>query len=277
MHAASVGHQCPECVAEGRRTQRPARTAFGGSHAGQQGYATKALIAINVVMLIISTLSSRSANALAGGSNLGGLVGGNTPLMDRLGVIGKCRVGGTDFNPIYQACGIAHDNEYYRLFTAMFMHFGILHLLLNMYALWVLGRALEQMLGPGRFLGLYLVAGLGGNVAAYLFQPTALSAGASTAIFGLFAALFLALRKMGLNASAVLPVIIINLVFTLLVPGISIAGHVGGLITGALAGAGVVYAPRANRTVIQVAVLVGAVVILGGISLWQTGQINASV
>jgi membrane associated rhomboid family serine protease len=276
MNSAAVGHQCPECVAEGRRTQRTARTAFGGSQTGQQGYVTKGLIAVNVLMLIISALSSRSANALAGGSNMGGLIGGNTPLMDRLGVIGKVRVGGTDLNPIYHAYGVA-DGEYYRLFTAMFMHFGILHLLLNMYALWVLGRALEQMLGPARFLGLYLVAGIGGNVAAYVFQPTALSAGASTAIFGLFAALFLALRKMGLNASAVLPVIIINLVFTLLVPGISIAGHVGGLITGAAAGAGVVYAPRANRTVIQVAVLVGAVVILGGISLWQTGHINASV
>jgi membrane associated rhomboid family serine protease len=272
MREASVGHQCPECVAEGRRTQRKTRTAFGGSTVGRQGYVTITLIVINVLMLLLSLASAKNpGNAAAGGGGLGGLLGGETPLMDKLAVLGRCQEG--QFGPV-QACGVA-DGEYYRLFTAMFMHYGVLHLLMNMYALWILGRTLEAFLGPVRFLALYLVAGLGGNVAAYVFQPGALSAGASTAIFGLFAALFLVLRKMGLNAASVLPIIVINLVFTISVPGISIAGHLGGFVVGGLIAAGLAYAPRERRSAIQAATIIIAVVALGGLSLWQTAQLMA--
>jgi membrane associated rhomboid family serine protease len=270
MREASVGHQCPECVAEGRRSQRPVRTAFGGSAAGQRGYATITLIAVNVIVLLLSILSAKqgASHAIAGGQGFGGLLGGDTPLLDQLGVVGQCPVSPTQAVP----CGVA-DGEYYRLFTAMFMHFGALHLLMNMWALWVLGRTLEAMLGPLRFLALYLLCGLGGNVAAYLFQPGSLSAGASTAIFGLFAALFLALRRLRLSTSAVLPVIIINLIFTISVPGISIAGHLGGMATGAVVGAGLAYAPKENRTAIQAGVVVVVLAVLGLITIWQTGQL----
>jgi membrane associated rhomboid family serine protease len=271
MREAAVGHQCPECVAEGRRSQRPTRTAFGGSTLGRHGYVTITLIAINALMLLLSLASSRNpGNAVAGGG-LGGLLGGETPLMDKLGVQGQC--GDPRFGAVVP-CDVA-NGEYYRLFTAMFMHYGALHLLMNMYALWILGRALEAFLGPVRFLALYLVAGLGGNVAAYVFQPGALSAGASTAIFGLFAALFLVLRKLGLNAASVLPVIIVNLVFTLTVPGISIAGHLGGFVVGGLIGAGLAYAPKERRAAVQTATIVIAVLALGGLSLWQTAQLTA--
>jgi membrane associated rhomboid family serine protease len=271
MREAAVGHQCPECVAEGRRTQRQTRTAFGGSTLGRQGYVTITLIAVNVLMLLLSLASSRNPGGAVAGGGLGGLLGGQTPLMDKLAVQGQCQV--TQFGPLVP-CGIAHG-EYYRLFTAMFMHYGALHLLMNMYALWILGRTLEAFLGPVRFLALYLVAGLGGNVAAYVFQPGALSAGASTAIFGLFAALFLVLRKLGLNAAAVLPIIIINIVFTLTVPGISIAGHLGGFVVGGLIGAGMAYAPKEGRSAVQAATIVIAVLALGGLSLWQTAQLTA--
>jgi membrane associated rhomboid family serine protease len=258
-------------VAEGRRTQRKTRTAFGGSTVGRQGYVTITLIVINVLMLLLSLASAKNPGNAAAGGGLGGLLGGETPLMDKLAVLGRCREG--QFGPV-QACGVA-DGEYYRLFTAMFMHYGVLHLLMNMYALWILGRTLEAFLGPVRFLALYLVAGLGGNVAAYVFQPGALSAGASTAIFGLFAALFLVLRKMGLNAASVLPIIVINLVFTISVPGISIAGHLGGFVVGGLIAAGLAYAPRERRSAIQAATIVIAVLALGGLSLWQTAQLVA--
>lgn len=269
MREAAVGHQCPECVAEGRRTQRQTRTAFGGSTLGRQGYVTITLIAVNVLMLLLSLASSRNPGGAVAGGGLGGLLGGDTPLMDKLAVIGQC--GDPRVGPL-APCGVA-DGEYYRLFTAMFMHYGVLHLLMNMYALWILGRSLEAFLGPVRFLALYLVAGLGGNVAAYVFQPGALSAGASTAIFGLFAALFLVLRKLGLNAAAVLPIIIVNLVFTLTVPGISIAGHLGGFVVGGLIGAGLAYAPKEGRAAVQAATIVIALLALGGLSLWQTGQL----
>jgi membrane associated rhomboid family serine protease len=123
----------------------------------------------------------------------------------------------------------------------------------------MLGRALEAALGPIRFVALYVLCGLGGNVACYVFSPNALSAGASTAIFGLFVAYFLVLRRLGRDAASVLPVIIINVVFTFAFAryGISIPGHMGGLLTGAICGLGLAYAPRENRTLVQSAVLIG--------------------
>ena len=271
MREASVGHQCPECVAEGRRTQRVARTPFGAtSGAGQAGYVTITLIAANALMLLISALSSKGGTGALFGGGLGGLLGGDTPLLDKLGLVGQCRAG----NGAIVACGAA-QGEYYRLFTAMFMHYGVIHLLMNMWALWILGRTLEALFGPVRFLAVYLVCGLGGDVAAYVFQPGALTAGASGAIFGLFAVLFVALRRLRLSTASVVPIIVINLIFTLSVPGISIAGHIGGLATGALVGAGVAYAPRANRNVIQVAAIVVAVALLGALALWQTTRLTA--
>jgi membrane associated rhomboid family serine protease len=270
MREASVGHQCPECVAEGRRTQRQTRTAFGASYIGQAGYATITLIVLNVIMLIASALSSKSGGSALFGNGVAGLLGGNTPLLSKLAVIGQFVFDNGTTAP----AGVA-KGEYYRLFTAMFMHYGVIHLLFNMWALWVLGRTLEAMFGPARFLAIYLVCGLGGDIAAYVFQPQGLTAGASGAIFGLFAVLFVALRRLRLSTSAVLPVIVINLIFTISVPGISISGHLGGLVTGALVGAGVAYAPRANRTAIQVAVITGAVVLLGALALWQTVRLTA--
>jgi membrane associated rhomboid family serine protease len=257
MNEASVGHQCPECVAAGRRTQRPARTAFGGTQRGQRGTVTISLIAINTaVMLIALATAQRGAQQALGGQGFGGLIGGVTPLHLWGSVLGEAEYGG-------QVHGIA-VGEYYRLFTAMFLHFGLLHLVMNMWALWVLGRNLEAALGPARFIALYLVSGIGGNVAAYLFgNPAAPTAGASTALFGLFAALFFVLRKLGLSTSSVIPVLVINLFITFSIPNISIAGHLGGLVTGAIVGAGLAYAPRNGRTQVQIGVIVGTLLLLG--------------
>ena len=224
----SVGHQCPECVDEGRRSVRPARTAFGGGTAGRHGYVTKALIALNVLLLLASIASARGGDAAVGGSGFGGLMGGSTPLTEWGAVLGRAYL--SDFT----LGGIA-EGQWYRLVTAMFLHYGVLHLLLNMWALWVLGRSLEANLGRVRFAALYLIAGLGGNVAAYLFSsPRAATVGASTAVFGLFAALIIIERKLGRDISRIIPILVINLVFTLAVPGISIPGHLGGLVVGAL-------------------------------------------
>jgi membrane associated rhomboid family serine protease len=274
MREASVGFQCPECVAQGRRTQRPVQTAFGGTAAGAHGYVTVGLIMANVVLFLISLASARSAGGALFGSGFGGLLGGDTPLMDKLAVIGPSfqRINPqTGHATMYT--GIA-DGAYYRLVTAMFMHYGLIHLGLNMWALWALGRPLEAMLGPVRFAVLYVLCGLGGNVAAYVFQPNALSAGASTALFGLFAALFLVLRKLGRNASAVLPVIFINLIFTFSVPGISIAGHLGGLVTGAVVGAILAYAPRNNRALVQAGACALVLVVLVGLTFVGTARLT---
>jgi membrane associated rhomboid family serine protease len=274
MRAASVGHQCPECVAEGRKTQRPVRTAFGGSTLGAHGYVTIGLIVVNCAMLLVSLLSSKSPGHALGGGGLGGLLGGDTPLMNKLAVYGEDLFQNRQTGQVFgQPAGVA-DGEYYRLFTAMFMHYGLLHLATNMWALWILGRPLEAMFGPIRFLAIYLVCGLGGSVASYIFAPHALSAGASTAIFGLFAVFFFVLRKLERSVAPLIPVLVINLVITFGVPGISIAGHLGGLITGAIVGAGIAYAPRARRSQVQAAVLGGVVILLGLATAVQTSMLN---
>ncbi|WP_410819477.1 rhomboid family intramembrane serine protease [Micromonospora sp. 050-3] len=267
MRDAAVGHQCPECVNEGRRSVRPARTAFGGGTAGRHGYVTKALIAVNVLFLLVSIASARGGDAAVGGSGFGGLMGGSTPLTEWGAVLGRAYLSD------YTLGGIA-EGQWYRLVTAMFLHYGVLHLLLNMWALWVLGRSLEANLGRVRFAALYLIAGLGGNVAAYLFSsPRAATVGASTAVFGLFAALIIIERRLGRDISRIIPILVINLVFTLAVPGISIPGHLGGLVVGALMALVLAYAPRGRRTLVQVAGGALILLILLALVLFRTAAL----
>ena len=256
MNAASVGHQCPECVAEGRRTQRSARTPFGGGLAGRAGAATRTLIGINVVAMIISAITG-GMGAVAGGG-WGGLLGQSTPLTDWGSVIGYATYGPGES----ELHGIA-AGEWYRLVTAMFLHYGVLHLLLNMYALWILGRELEAVLGRLRFVGLYLLAGLGGNVAAYLLAaPNQASAGASTAVFGLMAATFVILKRLNMSVAPILPVIVINVIFTFTIANISWEGHLGGLVTGGIVAAILAYAPKQKRNLVQG---IGCAAVLAGL------------
>ncbi len=269
MNEASVGHQCPECVAEGSRTVRPARTAFGGGVAGRQGTVTKALIGLNALVALIGVVLAGSGALLGGGLFTGvtrvqaiGAVVGPSVTVTSTGQVGLGAF--PDFGMVYPGID---GGGVYRLITAMFIHYGLIHLLLNMWALWMLGRNLEAVLGPARFLALYLLAGLGGNVAAYLVSPGSLSAGASTAVFGLFAAFFVILRRLGRDTSAVIGILVINLVLTFTVPSISIAGHLGGLVTGALVGAALAYAPTKNRTAVQVAGCVAVFAVLAVLTL----------
>jgi membrane associated rhomboid family serine protease len=254
MNEASVGHQCPDCVKEGRRTQRPARTAFGGSAAGRAGTVTRTLIGVNIAAMVLS-VAAGGLGAVAGGG-WGGLLGQQTPVTLWGSVLGY---------GAYFEGGAAHGiatGEWWRLITAMFLHYGVLHLLMNMYALWVLGRELEAVLGRVRFAGLYLLAGLGGNVAAYLFSyPWQRTVGASTAVFGLMAAIFVILRRRRLSVAPIVPVLVINVVFTFAISGLSVPGHLGGLIVGALGAAVLAYAPAKRRTMIQ-AVGCGAIAVV---------------
>ncbi|GIF25056.1 membrane associated rhomboid family serine protease [Actinoplanes tereljensis] len=262
MHEASVGHQCPECVAEGRKTTRPARTAFGGTHAGRAGYATRTLVGINVAVMVLSALLG-GAKAIAGSGGWFGLGGAQTSVTRWGEVLG--------YAP-YVMNGEVHGvaaGEWWRLFTAMFLHYGVLHLLLNMMLLWQLGRYLEAQLGPIRFTALYVLAGLGGNVAAYVFTPqNQPAAGASTAVFGLVAAMFIVNKRLKLDVTALIPLLVINLLFTFTVPNISVAGHLGGLIGGGAVAAVLAYAPATRRAQVQaigcavifLVLLIGAVV-----------------
>jgi membrane associated rhomboid family serine protease len=278
MREASVGHQCPECVAEGRRTQRPARTALGGGAAGRQGYVTKAIVALNVAFALIGVAISGTASLFGGGlftpatelQAFGGVTG---PAWTALAQSGEVVPGAyPDFGTVFP--GI-YDGAYYRLVTSMFIHYGLLHLALNMWVLWMLGRILEIDLGPLRFAALYLLAGLGGGVAAFLISPDSLSAGASGAIYGLFGAFLVIARRLGRDTGAIVALLVVNLVLTFSVSGISWQGHLGGLVTGGLVGAILAYAPRANRTLVQ-AVGCGVVLaVLIGLTLARSLSVTA--
>jgi len=269
MNEASVGFQCPDCVRDGAKTQRQVRTVFGGTRAGATGTVTITLIVINVIVFIISLISSGKTSAVAGGG-LGGLLGGETPLTDWGALVSYPvkyyhyeNVQDSPAFAVLQPGGMA-DGEYYRLVTSMFLHYGILHLGLNMWVLWQLGRPLEAMLGRLRFTVLYFLCGLGGSIAAYLLSdPTVQSAGASGAIFGLFAAIVIVLRKLGRSVAGIMPVLILNLIITFSVPNISWQAHIGGLVTGAIVSAGFAFAPKERRNLVQAATAIALLVAFG--------------
>ncbi|WP_046173832.1 rhomboid family intramembrane serine protease [Domibacillus indicus] len=166
---------------------------------------------------------------------------------------------GAKFNPLIL------EGEWWRFITPIFLHIGLLHLLMNSMALYYLGTAVEQIYGRLRFLWIYLFSGFTGSLLSFLLTPN-LSAGASGAIFGLFGALLyfgvtkpkLFFRTMGMN---ILVVIGINLAFGFTVPGIDNAGHIGGLIGGFLA-TGVVHFPKKRRWFQQAAFSAGALVLV---------------
>ena len=131
------------------------------------------------------------------------------------------------------------NGEYYRLFTLMFLHIGIVHLLCNMYSLYVIGTEIENIFGKGKYLIIYIVSGLCGSLLGTAFSNNAVMAGASGAIFGLLGALlyfgYYYRTYLGVKVrSSVIPVILINLFIGFTIPGISNAAHIGGLIGGVL-------------------------------------------
>ena len=159
------------------------------------------------------------------------------------------------------------DGEWWRLVTAGFVHFGLLHVAMNMLLLFQLGRMLEPALGSARFALLYAVSLLGGSAGAVLLSPDALTGGASGAVFGLMAAAVVGVRGRGGNpfATGLGATFAINIVITLAIPGISIGGHFGGAIAGAACGAAML--PPARRPLPQwlqaaVPLAVGAVCVL---------------
>ncbi len=216
MRAAAVGYQCPECVAAGAATQRQPRTTFGGRVA-KAGVVSSSIIGLCIALNV----------AVGSLGMLGGLA--------RWGM---------------QPAAIAINGEWFRLVSSMFVHAGWLHLAFNMYMLFLLGPPLEAVLGRGRFLTLYLVAGLGGSAASYAFSSVmTLSVGASGAIFGLMAAWVVVSRRLDRDASQVLVLLGINVVLGFVMPGIDWRAHLGGALAGALAGLALTHGHRAGRPV----------------------------
>ncbi|MEU5691091.1 rhomboid family intramembrane serine protease [Actinosynnema sp. NPDC020468] len=246
LREASVGYQCVDCVSSGQRSVRRPVT-FTGAAYSPTIVATYALIAVNVAMFALTAV-------------LAGSVVDN----QRSDLFADL---------VLWPYGVA-DGEWWRLVTSGFLHFGPAHIALNMIALYVLGRDLEPAFGKVRFLGVYFASLLGGGVAVYLFGGVNTPvAGASGAVYGLMGALLVALLRRRLNPGSALGVIGLNLVISFSLPGISLLGHLGGLVVGALVAAGIVYAPAANRNAWQSGAVVAAFALLVVLAVVRTGQL----
>ena len=215
MRPASVGFHCPDDVAIARKAARPQRTSVGAVLRESPPIVTAALIAANAAVYVVTGLQSSAG--------LGHPADGIRP-HDLF------------YNWQLVPISVHDDHSYYRLITSMFLHVSLLHIASNMIALFFVGPALERLLGPWRFLSLYLLGGLGGSVAIYLFgSPFQAVAGASGAIFGLFGACLVMVRRLGLDLQWLVAIIVINFVFTFSVADISKLGHIGGFVTGCVA------------------------------------------
>ncbi|CAN3131527.1 rhomboid family intramembrane serine protease [Mycobacterium sp. smrl_JER01] len=245
MRNAAVGHQCADCVGEGARSVRPVTNAVGATQTtSTTPVVTYTLIGLNLLMFALQMASPDLERAL-------GL-----------------------WSPAVA------DGEIYRLLTSAFMHFSITHIAFNMLALYFVGGPLEFALGRVRFVALYLLSALGGSVLVYLLTLQALTAGASGAVFGLFGAMFVVGRKLNMDVRAVLAIIGLNLAFTFLIPlftsqNISWQGHIGGLVTGAAVAAAYVYAPRAQRNLVQGGATVAVLALFVGLVVWRTAELRA--
>lgn len=210
---------------------------------------TKVLIGVNVAMFLVTVLAA----ATLGTENVIRVLLGQSqdlPLYQWFAMVPDATRWDLEG---YVVSGVA-NGEFWRLVTAGFLHYGILHLGLNMYMLWILGRQVEDLTGRWMFLAVYLMSGLGGTVAAYTFGATnAALAGASGSVFGLLGALVFFFRRMKVSLGGLTSIIVINVIFSFVVPGISILGHFGGLIVGAASGALLAYAPSGpHRRTIQI-------------------------
>ncbi|MFK7917654.1 MAG: rhomboid family intramembrane serine protease [Ilumatobacter sp.] len=131
---------------------------------------------------------------------------------------------------------VTEGNEWYRLITSGFLHYGLIHLAFNMYILFILGNQLEPALGRSKFTAIYFASMLGGSAGALLLEPNALAAGASGAVFGLLGAATVSMWQQGINpfSTGVGRLLLMNLAFTFLWPNISIGGHLGGVVAGSI-------------------------------------------
>ncbi|MBJ7000588.1 rhomboid family intramembrane serine protease [Streptomyces griseofuscus] len=255
MRDASVGHQCVDCVKEGARSIRQARTVFGGRIAAVP-LVTYVLVGLNVVAYLVE-LARPSFEY-------------------RFAMLGTTPAG-------YVPQGVAHG-DWYRLLTGAFLHltpgegtFGITHILFNMVALWNIGRVVETQLGRVRYLALYLLSALGSSVLELLLIPESYTVGASGAIFGLGAAYWVMGRRLGHDMREVNRYMAGLLLWLVISAGLtSWQGHLGGLLAGAVVTLAYAYAPRdARRALVQAGVCVALLALLVALAWLKAASLTA--
>lgn len=223
LRPAAVGQHCTQCVKEGNASVRRARTVAGAPTGGTYGLVTYILMGLNVLAFVVTAAQSRSILDNAADS------------------------------PLFRAWALfppaVARGDFERLIGSGFLHIGLFHLLVNMFALYIIGRDVEAILGRARYVAVYVVSLLGGAASVMLLEsPLSLTAGASGAIFGLLGAQAVILLKLKRSATPVLVVIGLNIVISISIPGISLWGHTGGLVAGALATAGILFLPGNTRS-----------------------------
>ncbi|MEV1020032.1 rhomboid family intramembrane serine protease [Streptomyces sp. NPDC050264] len=254
MVSASVGFQCPECVRGGSGTgHAPAanqpRTVAGGTVAADPRLVTKVLIGINVAVFIAVHASDTLINHLV-------LLGSWPPA------------------PFEPQEGVA-AGQWYRLVTSMFTHTQVWHIAFNMLSLWWLGGPLEAALGRARYLALFLVSGLAGSAAVYAFgDPHTQTLGASGAVYGLFGATAVLMRRLNYDLRPIIALFVINMIFTFTWAGISWQAHVGGLVGGLVVGYAMVHAPRERRALVQYGACALVLAAVLGTVLVRTAQLT---
>jgi membrane associated rhomboid family serine protease len=254
MTPTSVGMRCPECSRE-RTKVKTVRTPSSAPS------ITLMLVAVNVVLFLGET---------ATGTPLGGASGTSIgTLYEKGALIGSFIVG-------------PYAHQYYRLVTSGFLHDGLLHILFNMWFLYIMGRILEPVVGRVNFVVIYFVSLLAGSFGALLFEPQSPTVGASGACFGILGALIVISHYRGISIwqSGLGLTLVINIVFSLSVAGISIGAHVGGVIGGAICGLLIVQLGERRRmpaaavagcVVLAVICVVGAIAVAGSQGLTPNG------
>lgn len=233
-----MGFQCPDDAALGRKAQRPVRNSVGAVLRDSPPYVTITLLVLNIAAYVATALPSPR--------------GLNSPEYTRLF---------QDWQLLPFA--LHQQDSFYRLVTSAFLHVNLLHIAANMLSLAIIGPALEQMIGRWRFAAVYLLSLLGGSATIYAFGAALVPVvGASGALYGLFGTCLVMVRRLGLDLQYLIGIIVLNFAFTFSVPGISKLAHIGGFVTGALAGLAIGGLPTARRRLSDRTQLAGLLALL---------------
>jgi len=239
MVFAPVGIKCPECAGQPMGAKKAAVRARSFAGTGTDFLVTKTLIGINVLVFLAQIVQSGSITS---------------PFSELF-------VRGALYGPLVA------QGEWYRLVSCAFLHGSVLHIFFNMLMLWWFGRPLEAMLGRGRFLAIYFVSILAGSAGSLVVSPNVPTIGASGAVFGILGAgLVLERHRINVFGGSALIIVVLNLALSFTLNNVSLGGHIGGLIGGALcvlafSGFGRGHAVYGRINVLTVASLIGVAVL----------------